>query len=153
MENSKGYHTKNCVECNKPLNESDNVMCKICRMKFDYLHNKKKNNDNFEMMWDLQNEFQFNMLKTEKNQENLNLFCLASIDELMSAIEETKWKPWKEGQQFNKEKYLTELVDVMHYIIIMAQMKGISSKEFFDSFITKQMINRAKYIGDEDNGR
>lgn len=142
---SANYHTKKCIECGMPLEGNKEVICDLCKMKVKYLNKGKRGADQLSMMWELQNEFQFDILKTEKTQENLNLFGLACIDEIVGAIEETKWKPWHKGQRFSKEKYLTELVDVMHYLIIMAQMKGIRSDEFFDAFVTKQMQNRRKY--------
>lgn len=79
-----------------------------------------------------------------KNQEYINIMTIAIIDELMEAIRETKWKPWKQQQQFNEENFKNELIDVWHFIINLTLASGMDANELYEKFCNKNKINHKR---------
>lgn len=75
------------------------------------------------------------------NQEFINSMTLACIDELMEALRETPWKPWKKQQQLNGEKFKAEIIDIWHFVINLSLASGMSSKEVYQRFCDKNKIN------------
>lgn len=83
---------------------------------------------------------------------------LAAQTELSEVLGETCWKPWAtytEDQDFkDKDKYVEELVDVMHFIANLLLVAGVDDHDLSELFIEKQAVNRARqetvggYAGD-----
>lgn len=78
------------------------------------------------------------------NQEFINTMTLAAIDELMEALRETPWKPWKKQQKFNQNKFKGEIIDLWHFIINLSLAAGFNSKTLFEAFEDKNIINHQR---------
>ncbi len=40
----------------------------------------------------------------------------ALVDELKEAMDEVGWKPWASSRHFNRELFINEIVDVLHFV-------------------------------------
>jgi dimeric dUTPase (all-alpha-NTP-PPase superfamily) len=78
------------------------------------------------------------------NQQFINVMTIALIDELMEAIRETPWKPWKKQQQFNKSAYQDELIDAWHFLINLTLASGMTSSDLYNKFIEKNKENHSR---------
>jgi len=69
---------------------------------------------------------------------------LAAVDELMEAIRETPWKPWKKQQEFNRENFKEEMIDVWHFVINLSIAAGLSPRELYERFCRKNAENHSR---------
>lgn len=71
---------------------------------------------------------------------------LAAIDELMEALHEVDWKPWTvtEDGFRNRDAFVGELVDVLHFVANMLVAAKCSDEELTDRYAEKQDKNRAR---------
>lgn len=73
---------------------------------------------------------------------------LAAQAELAEVLGETCWKPWATydvGEVFkDRDKYVEEIVDVMHFIANLLIVAGVTDEELSAAFIEKQRVNAAR---------
>jgi len=71
---------------------------------------------------------------------------LAAIDELMEALHEVDWKPWTvtENGFLNRDAFVGEMVDVLHFAANMLVAANCSDEELTDRYRAKQEKNRAR---------
>lgn len=74
---------------------------------------------------------------------------LALTDELHEALKEVSWKPWAEGHRFNREAYLKELVDALHFLMNLALAAGADGvtdlvREFTALYFHKADVNQRR---------
>lgn len=71
---------------------------------------------------------------------------LAAIDELMEALHEVKWKPWTVGERGFKDRnaFVNELVDVLHFVGNMLVAAKCSDDELSARYALKQATNRQR---------
>lgn len=69
---------------------------------------------------------------------------LAAVDELMEALHEVDWKPWTvtEDGIRDRDAFVDELVDVMHFVGNMLVAARCSDKELTQRYEAKQQKNR-----------
>ena len=66
---------------------------------------------------------------------------LATEDELHEALNETGWKPWATSRHINRDAYKGELVDVMHFVLNLALVAGITADDLFEGYMAKSQKN------------
>lgn len=69
---------------------------------------------------------------------------LAAEDELHEALGEISWKPWASSQFFNREAYLGEIVDVLHFIGNLLAGAQITDEELNAAYLEKMERNRKR---------
>jgi dimeric dUTPase (all-alpha-NTP-PPase superfamily) len=74
-------------------------------------------------------------------QENIRVMTLAAIDELMEALRETPWKPWKKQQVLNPDNFKKELIDAWHFLINLSLLAGMGSEELYNLYMGKNQEN------------
>ena len=79
--------------------------------------------------------------KYKHNETFIKNMTLAAIDELMEALRETPWKPWKKQQYYNKKLFQKELIDVWHFLINLSLASGMNYNDVYNKFIYKNKIN------------
>lgn len=71
---------------------------------------------------------------------------LAAVDELHEALGETDWKPWSstkgEGGVRNRDAFIGELVDAMHFVGNLLFLVGCDDAELDRRYQTKLQVNR-----------
>lgn len=69
---------------------------------------------------------------------------LAAEDELHEALGEISWKPWASAKYFNREAYLGEIVDVLHFVGNLLAGAGITDEELNAAYLEKMQRNRQR---------
>jgi dimeric dUTPase (all-alpha-NTP-PPase superfamily) len=86
--------------------------------------------------------------------EYIKLNILALEDELHEALHETRWKPWTKGPRaINREAYLQELADCLHFMLNLYLAVNASPAEVIAGYWAKNDVNHARqnagYTGDK----
>lgn len=79
---------------------------------------------------------------------------LALHDELSEALQEIGWKPWASSKHINRDAYIGELVDAMHFLFNLFLAVGATSADIHDAYVKKNEKNRKRqldgYTGEKD---
>lgn len=81
-------------------------------------------------------------LEGSAREEYVRWNVLAAEDELHEALGEISWKPWASSEFFNREQFVGELVDVLHFIANLLVMSGVDGPELTSRYSSKQVKNR-----------
>lgn len=105
--------------------------------------------DKLEHIYSLQWNLQKRLYKTEtqdslKDMDYIKLNILAVENELHEALRETPWKPWKQNQEFNTEKFKEELIDALHFFINLCLASGMGPNELYYRYLQKNKINHER---------
>lgn len=81
----------------------------------------------------------------------------ALIDEISEAMQELKWKPWLttgRGAWVNRDHWVDELVDAMHFLANLLLIAGVSGAELRERYERKNATNARRqaegYDGTKD---
>jgi len=77
-----------------------------------------------------------------------NTMTMALMDELMEALRETPWKPWKKGQTLDYDRVKDELVDAWHFLMNLMLWTGMDATELYTRYQGKNLENHRRQ--DED---
>lgn len=84
----------------------------------------------------------------EKRVDSIKWNVLAAQTELAEVLGEVCWKPWATydvGDVFkDRDKYVEELVDVLHFIANLLILARVNDTELSRRFIEKQAVNAAR---------
>ena len=70
---------------------------------------------------------------------------LALTDELHEALGEVKWKPWTSDSGWvNRDAFVKELIDALHFWMNLVLAAGGSSVEITDRYFAKAAVNQAR---------
>ncbi len=81
-----------------------------------------------------------NMDEAEKTQWILN-YCRAMGQELAELTDSVPWKWWAKYQKFDAQNARVEVVDLLHFLISMAQVLGMSADDVFAAYLKKNEVN------------
>ena len=103
--------------------------------------------DTFARMLALQEQLQresfgynFETMTTEQRIQYIKDMKLALEAELQEALDETGWKPWATRKFINRDAYLGELVDVLHFLMNMFLVLGDNTGDLADEIFTKYCL-------------
>lgn len=65
----------------------------------------------------------------------------AAVDEISEISGEISWKPWKDGDKFNRDEYIGECVDALHFLGNLLVLAGCSDEELNRRYAEKQVEN------------
>jgi dimeric dUTPase (all-alpha-NTP-PPase superfamily) len=80
------------------------------------------------------------MDEAEKTKWILN-YCRAMGQELAELTDSVPWKWWAKYQTFDAQNARVEVVDMMHFLISMAQVLGMSADDLFAAYVKKNEVN------------
>tara|TARA_Y100001968_G_scaffold245481_1_gene229593 strand:+ start:184 stop:555 length:372 start_codon:yes stop_codon:yes gene_type:complete len=118
--------------------------------------------DKFESMFDQQREFlellcskreypNFPLdLSVKKNQQFLKTLaheCMHELFESNMLLKNTKSHRSTEFNDFDRDAYMEELSDVLHYLVGILIYSGISFEEMYDMYMKKGQINLDRING------
>ena len=69
---------------------------------------------------------------------------LALTDELHEALGEVAWKPWAASEHFNRDAYVSELVDAWHFFMNLLLVADVSAAEFVGRYDAKLAKNHKR---------
>lgn len=102
----------------------------------------------FKKQLELQKRLNYKISDMYKNQKFINVMTIAAISELIEAIHETPWKPWKKQQKFNLDKFREEIIDAWHFLINLSIAAGFNANTLVECYMDKNKINFKR----QDNG-
>lgn len=69
---------------------------------------------------------------------------LAATDELHEALNEVSWKPWAAAEFVNREAFIGELVDTLHFVGNLLVGVGCTDEELNSAYLEKMERNRLR---------
>lgn len=81
-----------------------------------------------------------NMSDEERIKWILN-YCRAMSQEIAELTDSVPWKWWAKYQQFNKQNAKVEVIDLLHFLISLAQVLGMSADDLYEAYVKKNQIN------------
>lgn len=75
-------------------------------------------------------------------------YSRALQQEVSELIDSVPWKWWAKYQKFDRQNARVEVVDIMHFLVSIAQALGMSADDIFDAYCKKNAINHER----QDNG-
>jgi hypothetical protein len=81
-------------------------------------------------------------LEGDDRAEYVRWNVLALEDELHEALNEVGWKPWATDRYFNRDAFVGELIDVMHFVANLLVTAGVTGEELSQKYHSKQQRNR-----------
>ena len=85
-------------------------------------------------------------------------YCRAMSQEIAELTDSVPWKWWAKYQQFDKQNCCVEVVDMLHFLISLAQVLGMSADDVFNAYVKKNEVNFQRQdngyaVKDEDDSR
>ncbi len=56
-------------------------------------------------------------------------------------VDSVPWKWWAKCQHFDPQNARVEVVDMLHFLVSLAQVLGMSAQDFYDVYAKKNHIN------------
>ena len=81
-----------------------------------------------------------NLGDDEKIEWILN-YSRALQQEVSELIDSVPWKWWAKYQKFDRQNARVEVVDIVHFLVSIAQVLGMSADDIFDAYCKKNAIN------------
>ena len=80
------------------------------------------------------------MNEADKTKWILN-YTRAMTQELAELTDSVPWKWWAKYQKFDEQNARVEVVDLLHFLISMAQVLGMSADDVFQAYLKKNEVN------------
>ncbi len=87
------------------------------------------------------------MTEEERITWTLN-YCRALSQELAELTDSVPWKWWAKYQTFDQQNARVEVVDMIHFVVSLAQVLGLSAEDVFALYLKKNEVNFKR----QDNG-
>jgi len=68
-------------------------------------------------------------------------YCRAMNQEIAELTDSVPWKWWAKYQTFDKQNCCVEVVDLLHFLISLAQVLGMSADDVFEAYMKKNAVN------------
>jgi dimeric dUTPase (all-alpha-NTP-PPase superfamily) len=80
-------------------------------------------------------------LDQDEKIDYIKSMTLAASDELHEALAEVGWKPWATSRHINRDAYLGELIDVLHFWVNLCLVVGADANEIRERYAEKASRN------------
>jgi dimeric dUTPase (all-alpha-NTP-PPase superfamily) len=80
------------------------------------------------------------MTDRERQRWLLN-YCRAASQEIAELTDCVPWKWWAKYQTFDRQNARVEIVDLLHFVISLAQVAGMSAADVFTAYTKKHAVN------------
>jgi len=85
-------------------------------------------------------------------------YCRAMSQEIAELTDSVPWKWWAKYQQFDMQNCRVEVVDMLHFLISLAEVLGMSADDIFNAYIKKNEVNFRRQengytVKDEEDSR
>lgn len=81
-----------------------------------------------------------NMSDEERVKWVLN-YCRAMSQEVAELTDSVPWKWWAKYQKFDKQNARVEVIDMLHFLISLAQVLGMTADDLYEGYVKKNEIN------------
>jgi dimeric dUTPase (all-alpha-NTP-PPase superfamily) len=83
-------------------------------------------------------------MSEEQRQQWLLKYCRALSQEIAELTDCVPWKWWAKYQKFDKQNARVEIVDLLHFLVSMAQVMELTPDEIFEAYTKKHRVNLAR---------
>lgn len=83
------------------------------------------------------------MTDDQRQQWVLN-YCRAMSQEIAELTDSVPWKWWAKYQKFDKQNAKVEVIDLLHFLISIAQVLEITPDDFYEAYTKKHKVNLAR---------
>ena len=80
----------------------------------------------------------------EQRQQWLLNYCRAMTQEIAELTDSVPWKWWAKYQKFDKQNARVEVVDLLHFLISIAQVLEMTPQDIFEAYTKKHQVNVAR---------
>ena len=89
-------------------------------------------------------------LTEEERAQYIRDMSLALTDELHEALNEVGWKPWATSRHINRQAYLGELIDVLHFWANLVLVTNTNEEELVEMYFAKADKNVKRQLAGYD---
>lgn len=68
-------------------------------------------------------------------------YCRAISQEVAEATDSVPWKWWAKYQKYDEQNVRVEIIDLLHFVVGMAIITGMTADDFFGAFLKKNKVN------------
>ena len=103
--------------------------------------------DRLDTLFDLQKQLNLRIgvdsdrMSDDERQQWLLNYCRAMSQEIAELTDCVPWKWWAKYQEFDRQNARVEIVDLLHFLISLAQVAGMSADEIFEAYTKKHDVN------------
>lgn len=103
--------------------------------------------DRLDTLFEMQNKLNLRIgvnVDTMTDEERVHWvlnYCRAMGQEIAELTDSVPWKWWAKYQQFDKQNCCVEVVDMLHFLISLAQVLGMSADDVFNAYVKKNEVN------------
>jgi dimeric dUTPase (all-alpha-NTP-PPase superfamily) len=83
------------------------------------------------------------MNEAERQQWVLN-YCRAMSQEIAELTDCVPWKWWAKYQKFETQNARVEIVDLLHFLVSLAQVMELTPDDIFEAYSKKHAVNLAR---------
>ena len=83
----------------------------------------------------------FNNMTDEERQQWILQYTRAMSQEIAELIDSVPWKWWAKYQEFDKQNARVEIVDILHFMVSIAQCLGMSAEDMYNLYLKKNEVN------------
>lgn len=126
----------------------------LCKPRFEAIEAHLKKVRQLESMFDAQGKLnqrvnvdtvQIGLTGSEEEKAKwVGNFCTAIIQETAELRDSVPWKWWSKHQTFDLQNARVEVVDILHFLISVAQVLGMTSQDLFDAYMAKMEVNHKR---------
>jgi dimeric dUTPase (all-alpha-NTP-PPase superfamily) len=80
----------------------------------------------------------------EQRQQWVLNYCRAMSQEIAELTDSVPWKWWAKYQKFDKQNARVEVVDLLHFLISLAQVLEMSAGDVYEAYTKKHSVNLAR---------
>ena len=80
----------------------------------------------------------------EERQKWVLNYCRAVTQETAELTDSVPWKWWAKYQTFDKQNARVEVVDLLHFLVSLAQVLEMSADDIFAAYTKKHQVNVAR---------
>lgn len=84
-----------------------------------------------------------NMTEEQRQEWVLN-YCRAMSQEIAELTDSVPWKWWAKYQKFDKQNARVEVVDLLHFLISLAQVLEMTPDEVLEAYTKKHKVNLSR---------
>jgi dimeric dUTPase (all-alpha-NTP-PPase superfamily) len=71
-------------------------------------------------------------------------YCRAMNQEIAELTDCVPWKWWAKYQRFNRQNARVEIVDLLHFLVSLAQVMELAPDDIFEAYTKKHRVNLAR---------
>jgi dimeric dUTPase (all-alpha-NTP-PPase superfamily) len=80
----------------------------------------------------------------EQRQQWVLNYCRAMTQEVAELTDSVPWKWWAKYQKFDKQNARVEVIDLLHFLISIAQVLEMTPADIYEAYAKKHQVNLSR---------